>query len=225
MKARHEVKHLISLSDYYILRQRMRMIMQQDHHVSDDGRYRVRSLYFDNLDDTALYEKLDGVQKRDKYRIRYYNQDTSFIRLEKKSKIGDACIKRSAPITKEGVQLLLNGETDWMKEQEEALVRELYQEMSVRMLRPKTIVDYIRDPFVFPAGNVRVTLDHHIRTGMNYRDFLNPDNTTIPAAPDIIILEVKWDEYLPDMIRDLIRLGHGQAAAFSKYAACRAADM
>lgn len=221
MKGRHEVKHLISLSDYYTLRQRMRMVMQQDRHVNADGTYQIRSLYFDTLDDSALYEKLDGVQNRDKYRLRFYNMDTSFIHLEKKSKRNDTCIKQSALIAKESVKKILDGEIEWMKNHPEILFRELYREMIIRSLRPKTIVDYTRDPFTFPAGNVRVTLDHHIRTGLRCTDFLDPHCTTIPSASDTIILEVKWNEYLPDLIRDVVQLGEGHASAFSKYAACR----
>jgi hypothetical protein len=85
-------------------------------------------------------------------------------------------------------------------------------------------VDYERDPFVYPAGNVRVTLDHDIRTGLNSTDFLNPACITIPAAQDVIILEVKWDGFLPDLVRDAVRLDSRSATAFSKYAACRIYD-
>lgn len=92
--------------------------------------------------------------------------------------------------------------------------------MKIQGLRPKTIVDYTREPFFFPAGNVRVTLDYDIRTGLNCTDFLNTDCVTLPAS-NAIILEVKWDEFLPDIIRDLVQLDGRRTGAFSKYAACR----
>ena len=91
-------------------------------------------------------------------------------------------------------------------------------------LRPKTIVDYTREPFVFTAGNVRVTLDYNIRTGLRCTDFLNPDCVTIPAGNAPIILEVKWDEYLPDIIKDIVQLPSCRSGAFSKYATCRIYD-
>jgi hypothetical protein len=222
MRGRHEVKHYINLTDYYILRQRLRTVLYQDPNVGADGMYHIRSLYFDTPEDTALREKLDGVRDRDKYRIRYYNHDISFIHLEKKSKRGDACIKEAVQLSAEEAQAIVDGDFAWMKDSEEALIVELYQKMMKTNLRPKTIVDYQRDPFIYPAGNVRVTLDHHIRTGLRRTDFLNPDCITIPIMDDAIILEVKWDAYLPDIVRDAVQLNSRSSTAFSKYAACRA---
>jgi hypothetical protein len=91
-------------------------------------------------------------------------------------------------------------------------------------LQAKVIVDYTREPFVFSPGNTRVTLDHNIRTGMGCTDFLNPACVTIPIEDSPCILEVKWDAYLPDVIRDAIQLDGRRSAAFSKYAACRMYD-
>ncbi|MBQ0000580.1 MAG: polyphosphate polymerase domain-containing protein [Clostridiales bacterium] len=221
MKGRHEIKHYISLADYYVLRQRLRAVLKPDSHTGPNGAYQIRSLYFDTPEDTALQEKLDGVRDRDKFRIRYYNQDTSFIQLEKKSKRGDACIKISAGITETEAQRLADGDYQWLKEKKEDLFLELYEAMDRRGLRAKTIVDYERDPFVYEPGNVRITLDHHIRTGIRSTDFLNPDCVTIPAAGDVIILEVKWDAFLPDIVRDAVQLQSRSSTAFSKYAACR----
>ncbi len=223
MQGRHEIKHPISLSDYYELRTRLRAVLKQDAHVGADGQYFIRSLYFDDYDDKALREKMDGVRDRDKYRIRFYNHDTSVIHLEKKSKRVDTCFKQSAPLTKEECERLIRGDTEWMREHPEPLVRELFRAMK-EGLRPRTIVDYVRDPFTYPAGNVRVTLDHHIRSGMRCTDFLNPGAVTVPVSPDTIILEVKWDNYLPDIVRDIVQVKDTKATAFSKYAACRIFD-
>lgn len=222
MRGRHEVKHEINLTDYYVLRQRLRAILKTDSHAGADGSYQIRSLYFDTPEDQALREKLDGVKDRDKYRIRFYNQDLSFIQLEKKSKRGDLCLKESVRITKEEAQKLADGEFAWLKNREEKLLRDLYEAMQQRGLKVKTIVDYQRDPFIYEAGNVRITLDHHIRTGLLSTDFLNMDCVTVPAASDVIILEVKWDDFLPDLIRDIVQVRNRRAGAFSKYAACRA---
>ena len=223
MKFRHELKQEISYIDMLALRQRLKAVMKNDSHATN-GKYEIRSLYFDNLNDKALREKIDGVNIREKFRIRYYNGDTSLIKLEKKSKINGLCRKESVNLTVEQTKAIINGDYKWMAESEEVLIRELYLKMKQEGLRPKTIVDYIREPFVFEAGNVRITLDYDIRTWLNSTDFLNDSCITIPIANNPIILEIKWDEYLPDIIKDIIQLNAGRIGAFSKYAACRMYD-
>lgn len=220
IKYRHEIKQEIHYSDLLVLRQRLSAVLKKDPYA-EKGKYEIRSLYFDNARDKALREKTDGVNVREKFRIRYYNGDFSFIKLEKKSKINGLCLKENARLTKEETQAIIDGNVGWMKDSKESLVRELYIKMMAEGLRPKTIVDYTREPFVFEPGNVRVTLDYNIRTGMLGTDFFNMSCTTIPAGEDAIILEVKWDEFLPDIIRDIVQLKNGRAGAFSKYAACR----
>ncbi len=220
MDYRHEWKHEINQADLFVLRQRLRAVTTPDPHAVD-GKYLIRSLYFDNAADKALREKLDGVSRREKFRIRYYNEDTSLIHLEKKSKIGGLGNKQSANLTAVQAQDIVDGSLDWMADSSEELVYELYVKMRTQGLRPKTVVDYTREPFIFGPGNVRVTLDYNIRTGSCCGDFLNPNCPTIPAGEAPIILEVKWDSYLPDIIRDAVRLPGRRVTAFSKYAQCR----
>ena len=124
-------------------------------------------------------------------------------------------------LSAEETEKIIAGETDFISSSEKTLLRELGYKMKTEGLLPKTVVDYTREAFVFPAGNVRVTLDYDIRTGINQTDILNPYIPTVPAGTAPIILEVKWDEYLPDIIRDIIQLESRRSAAFSKYAACR----
>lgn len=220
MDYRHEWKHEISRTDLLALRQRLRAVASPDPHAVD-GQYKIRSLYFDNAADKALREKLDGVSRREKFRVRYYNGDTSVIRLEKKSKLGGLGNKQSAGLTAAQAQAIADGRLDWMPDSEEELIRELYVKMRCQGLRPRTIVDYIREPFVFGPGNVRVTLDYDIRAGLRCSDFLDPDCPTIPAGDAPMILEVKWDHFLPDVIRDAVQLPGRRVTAFSKYAQCR----
>lgn len=220
MTYRHEWKHEINMSDMITLRQRLRAVSQTDTHVINDA-YEIRSLYFDNLSDKALREKLDGISRREKFRIRYYNKDASLIHLEKKSKLGGLGTKDSAVLTKEQAQAVVDGDYTWMAHNNDPLIAELYYKMTTQQLRPKTIVDYTREPYIFSAGNVRVTMDYNIRTGLLCTDFLNPECVTIPAGDAPIILEVKWDAYLPDIIRDAVQLDGRRSCAFSKYAACR----
>lgn len=220
MNYRHEWKHEISYGDLLILRQRLSAVLQRDTHAVD-GKYLIRSLYFDTLSDKALREKINGVNVREKFRIRYYNHDLSVIHLEKKCKHNALCLKYSSLLTVEQVQKILDGDYEWMLEEEDPVVKEFYCKIQSDGLRPKTIVDYTREPFVYAPGNVRVTLDYDIRTGMQNTDFLNPECVTVPAGETPIILEVKWDEYLPDIVRDAVQLRGCRVGAYSKYAACR----
>ena len=219
MDFRHEWKHEINFSDMVAIRQRLRAVARPDPHAVD-GRYTVRSLYFDDFTDRALREKLDGVDRREKFRIRYYNGDASLIHLEKKSKRNGLGAKETVALTRAEAQAIVDGDLAWMPSSGRPLVQELYSKMR-RGLRPKTIVDYTREPFTYAPGNVRVTLDYNIRTGLGCTDFLNPHCITVPAGDAPIILEVKWDGFLPDVIRDAVQLQGRRVSAFSKYAQCR----
>ena len=219
MQLRHEVKHEINFSDLLVIRHRLRTVASPDPHAID-GKYLIRSLYFDDINDKALMEKVNGVSRREKFRIRYYNGDKSVIHLEKKSKFSNLGNKQSAPLTEEQAQSIVDGNTKWMIDSQYPLIRELYSKMQTTGLATKTIVDYTREPFIYPPGNVRVTLDYNIRSGMKCTDFLNTECVTVPVS-DSIILEVKWDGFLPDIIRDAVSLEDRREGAFSKYAACR----
>lgn len=221
---RNEIKHVITPEDKAAICAGMRAIAQLDPHAREKGHYRIRSLYFDNLYDKALMEKIDGVSEREKFRIRYYDGDLSLIHLEKKVKRGGLGYKISETISREEAQKIISGDTDWMAVSGRGLLIELYSKMKSQCLRPQTIVDYDRIPFVYGPGNVRVTIDENIRTGLRGTDFLNPDCITIPAAQNTIILEVKWDEFLPGIIRRAVQVKGRRSTAFSKYGVCRIYD-
>jgi len=146
------------------------------------------------------------------------------VRLTKGIEVGHIFMlgtKYSAPLTAEEAQRIVDGDLDWMLDSGRPLVQELYVKMKYQGMRPRTIVDYTREPFIFRPGNVRVTLDYNIRTGLNCTDLLDRDCVTVPAGDAPIILEVKWDDYLPDIIRDIVQTPGRRSAAFSKYAQCR----
>ena len=221
MQYRNEIKHLITSADRAAICAVMKVVAQLDPHAQGKGYYTIRSLYFDNMADKALREKLDGVNEREKFRIRYYDGDTSVIHLEKKVKRDGVGYKVSCSLTAEEAQRIIDGDILWMATDPRGLVVELYAKMKGQGLRPKTIVDYERIPFVYGAGNVRVTIDFNIRTGLRCTDFLNPDCVTIPAGGNDIVLEVKWDDYLPTIIRHAVQLKGRRQTAYSKYAQCR----
>ena len=220
---RHELKYAISYADYVAMRRRLKAVMKPDPHTSKDGKYRIRSIYFDNCDDKALKEKIDGIAKREKFRIRYYNDDFSFITLEKKMKINNLCLKYDATITEEECRKILSQDIGWMKEHKEELVRELYAKMTYQRLKPKVLVSYVREPYIYTAGNVRITFDSKIRTSLFHQEFLTKEVDDISATdtPEDMFLEVKYDAFLPSVIQDMIQVRGIRQQAFSKYGACR----
>ncbi len=220
MQYRHETKVAINAIDAMMIRQRLLAIASPDPHARD-GKYLIRSLYFDTPSDRALREKLDSVNKREKFRIRMYDNDSSFIQLEKKSKLNGLGTKHKAILSADEVRRIIDGDVDWMLDSKRPLVQELYSKWHSQGLRPKTIVQYVREPFVYAPGNVRITIDSDLRTGIYSLDFLDPDCPLVPAGESPAVMEVKWDNFLPDIVKDAVQLGARRGAAFSKYAACR----
>ena len=216
MNGRHELKYPINASDYAQLRMRLQTVAKLDEHAGDDDGYIVRSLYFDNYADKAVVDKLSGLSRREKFRLRYYNNDTSLIRLEKKSKANRLSYKENAVITAAQCAALLAGEYGCLKNPGEPLFMELYTKIRYQHLRPRSVVEYHREAYKYHAGNVRVTFDSNIRTTNWVAGFLNPQMTTIPAA-NTVILEIKYDGFLPDIIRDILQIGWRNQTEFSKY--------
>lgn len=222
MDLRHEEKFRITPADAMVIRRRLEAVARRDAHAPD-GTYRIRSLYFDDPADTALREKLDGVDRREKFRLRCYDGGEQVF-LEKKSKWDGLGNKQRTELTRAETGRLLAGDLDWMRTGDRPLVTELYGKMRTRLLAPKTLVEYRREAFVYGPGNVRVTLDDDLRTGLFSTDFLDRDCVMFPAGDGEVILEVKWDAFLPECIRMAVQLEGRRAGAFSKYAACRRFD-
>lgn len=220
---RHELKYPLSEAGYQALSRRLAAVMRRDAHADADGRYTVRSIYFDNYRDKALREKLDGVPQREKFRIRWYNDDLSFLSLEKKCKYNDLCQKLAAPLTQAELQSILSGGGTWMASHPQALVRELSRAMDAQQLRPRVLVSYVREAYTYAPGNVRVTFDSCVRSSLFHPELPGsafPD-VGVLDAPGAHILEVKYDAFLPDVIACLLQSGDLRQQAFSKYAACR----
>lgn len=223
MSFRHEVKHEITYADFLCLRSRLSHVMETDSHA-ENGSYFVRSMYFDDIYDTALKQKINGVNRRQKFRLRYYDNNTGYIVLESKSKINNLCLKRQARIDMDIAKDIISGSLKGIEKSTDPVLNEFVGAITMKNLRPKTIVDYRREPYVYYPGNVRVTLDYNIRTGLNSREFFDSKCITVPVKGNPIILEVKWDEYLPNIIRDIVLLQGINSGAFSKYAASRIYD-
>ena len=221
---RHEFKHQISPGEDLVLSQRLRKLFPHDKYAGPGGSYRITSLYFDTPYDSAYREKLDGVDNREKFRLRYYGTDTSFIRLEKKFKRKGLCGKRSASLIQDQAEKILRGDYEFLLKSADPLLIELYSKIRGKGLRPKTIVCYDREAFVYAPGNVRITLDRNLYTGLGSIDFLNTEIKGIKAMDSSRVLEVKYDEFLPELVRMAVQVPGRQAGACSKYALCRRFD-
>lgn len=222
VKPRHEIKVFINYSDYISIRNRIKTFAKLDRNASENGIYHIRSLYFDNFNDKALMEKINGYNNREKFRIRFYNHNHSFIRLEKKSKSNGLCYKSSAPLTKEQCEKILNGDIEFLKDSNKDVLKEFYCKLRYQCLKPKTIVDYTREAYIYDAGNVRITIDSNTKSGLYSTNIFDSKLPTLGLVNyNPIILEIKYDNFLPDIIRDLIQTNTRNQTAVSKYAACR----
>ena len=219
---RHERKHWINNGDMALLREKLRRVMAYDSHTDENGEYFIRSLYFDDAYDRAYYDKLDGVKDRDKYRIRIYNMSDSVIFLERKRKVGELIQKSACRIDRKLADALIEGDSSHLLEYDEPLLTDMYVEMRTKLLRPRVLVDYVREAFVFPAEHARITFDKQLATCPGSTDLFNPDLLTLSPLDDKKqILEVKFDTYLPAHIAGLLADTPTENCAISKYVLCR----
>ena len=224
LKLRHELKYEINVHDDLLVSHRLRKLFQHDTHADSHGIYRVSSLYFDTPFDKALRQKIDGVNAREKFRLRYYGSDPSFLRLEKKFKRNGLCGKHSAPLTQAQARRLLAGDVGFLLQSGHPLLIELYSKLRGQLLAPKTVVTYDREAFLYAPGNVRVTIDRNLRTVFGSADFLSPALHHAGVSDSRAILEIKYDAFLPELVRMAVQLPNRRAAAYSKYAVCRRYD-
>lgn len=222
MKYRHEYKYVCNSMQSTVLKTRASGIMKRDIHAGANGYYRIRSLYFDDMEDTCYYENESGVGERDKYRIRIYNGDISRISLEKKSKNRGMTLKTACRINEEICRKLMKGEKNIIDSNMTYVQKKLLLEMQLKNMSPKVIVEYVRYPFVNQNGNVRVTFDEAISSSNDIGCFLEKEIILRPILEKGQgILEVKWDEFLPDYIKKIMELDSLRWNSFSKYYLCR----
>ena len=219
---RHELKYHITPAEMTVLRNVLTPLMQLDPNGNENNEYHIRSLYFDTINDDALEEKIAGVGNRKKYRMRIYNFSDKVIKLECKSKYGDLISKQSVSIPRELADQLIAGDPDGLQRMRHPLLHDVYREMRTRLLRPVVIVDYVREAYIHPAQDVRITFDKLLRTGLYSSDMFNAKLPTVPVFDDPVeILEVKYNEFLPVYIQSVLSGVTAQRSAVSKYTWCR----
>lgn len=228
-KFRNELKYVCTEAQLQMIEHRIRQYCQKDPHAGSEGIYNIRSIYFDDIDNSCFYENEDGVNSREKFRIRIYNADTEYITLECKQKRNGKNHKDSCSLTREQCEAVLNGSFCWdmvngyePERGQAELLRKFFLKYSTRYMRGKVIVSYERTPYVYQAGNVRITFDRNIAGSSDVQEFLQPVVNSRPVMPvGAHVLEVKYDEFLPDFLNNAMQLGTLRRATYSKYYICR----
>lgn len=217
---RHELKYRISCAEKAALELRLAALLQPDAHAKPGG-YWIRSLYFDDVWNSAYAEKEAGIFQRRKYRIRIYDGSDAVIRLERKKKVGSFICKEAAALTRAEVGRILRGDYGFLLVSEQALCREFYVECTSALLRPRVFVDYEREAWVLDAGTVRITFDQNIRAAVGGWDLFDPALPALPVLePGTLVMEVKFTEFLPQFLRELLPPKAQEWTAVSKYVLC-----
>lgn len=220
LKYRNEMKFICHLSTLTILSHRLKQIMTPDTNAASDGRYLVTSLYFDDPNDICCFDNDSGISQRSKYRIRMYNRNPNILRFEQKIKRNYRCAKLSCALSFGQYEQLYKGEdmSDILYGSYAPQLRAFALLVQGRCFSPKAVVEYEREAYVDPRGNVRITLDTQCSVSYAVDRFLTGDMPFYPIQDENLhILEVKYDEFLPDHIRQVLQMNTLSQASFSKY--------
>lgn len=218
---RHEIKLLMSYADYLLLSRRLSAVLEQDKY-SVNGDYFIRSLYLDDIYHSSYYDKLAGIQDRKKYRIRCYNNSDASIKLECKEKHGARICKTSVQIDRNTYDDILSGDYSSLEKREEPLCKEVLSIAKSRKLKPSIIVDYDREAYVYPISSVRLTFDKNLQAGISSYDMFSENLITTPIFPNqSVIFEVKYNDFIPTYISNMISQSFGSKLALSKFVMCR----
>jgi len=220
---RHEKKYTLSWNEFQIINGKVKHVLKRDGNCPPKG-YEVKSLYFDNPYDFALGQKVEGTDLRHKYRIRVYNNDFSYLKLEKKSKNNVMTNKESVYITKEEALNIVEGDYNFLLEGDKEFNNAFFYKLKHERYKPKVIVKYNRIAYIYPVSNLRITFDFMIKKSNRVEKFFNMDNGYMKVYdPNEVIMEIKFDHVLPSFIRSLIQSPNVMSTASSKYVASRCA--
>ena len=219
---RHELKYNIDYFQYQVLRRKLALVLQPDQYAGPDGRYHIRSLYFDDCKNTAFSEKMSGVSQRKKYRIRIYNYSDEYIKFERKTKRDHYVFKESVRLSRKDADRIIEGDISFLADSKNYLLKTFYLESRHSLLRPVVLVDYEREAYVHPVGNVRITFDIELHTGIGPVSFFDNKTFTMGVNEEQgVILEVKFDDVLPLHIRGLFPNTIRPRSAIGKFAICK----
>lgn len=220
-KYRHEYKYICTEKQLTLIQNRINNFLKIDPHVKKGDIYNIRSLYFDDYKNTCYYENENGIDPREKFRIRIYNNDDSRISLELKKKNKGKTLKKSEIISRNIVEDFINNKIEYKKDYG-SLLKKLYLLNKQKLMKPVIIVDYERTPYIYKNGNVRITFDRNICSSKDFNNFFEKEIAKRPInSVGNHVLEVKFDEFLPDPIYRNLQLNNLQQTTYSKYYLCR----
>ncbi len=220
---RHELKFFINTGEYYLLKSKLKQFLIKDTNTKQEAGYFIRSLYFDDMYNSAMEDKISGVPRRHKYRIRIYDGSDKVIKLERKDKYDEYISKKVERLTKEEYEKIIANDYEFALKSGKQLLLELYCSRKTRLLKPVVIVDYIREAYTMNAGNVRITFDKNLSGNLHNLDIFNPNVVMKKILPqNIMIMEIKYDDYLPAIVKNLIQTSSFHKSAISKYVLSRA---
>lgn len=218
MQYRHELKHLINYQDYALMRLKLKNLLRLDANAGTDGLYSVRSLYFDDYYNHAYHDKYAGVLNRSKYRIRLYNLSERIIHLERKVKNGQYNYKQVTPLSVEEVYCILRGDYGFLLRSADNLQRIFYHECVSKLMRPRVVIEYEREAYTMDAGEVRIVFDRNVRAGQDGFDIFDSGMPMVEVlSPGMLILEVKFTELLPAIVKEVLPSKASEYTAVSKY--------
>lgn len=222
---RHEQKYYINYATYHILRNRLKVILRPDENAGKDGTYHIRSLYYDDLYESSLTTKIAGLDERAKYRVRIYNYSNKVIRLERKAKKGAYILKHSCGLSLPEYEALRRNDVSFLLSKAKPPCGAVYAAIKNDGLRPVKVVDYRREAYIHPIEDVRITFDMDLRMGTDFNIF-DPHIFTVPMLEKgQMILEIKFNKFMPGFIRDIFMDVESTPSAISKYAICRKFDV
>ena len=214
---RHELKYETDTDKARLIRQNIAPALTADSHTDPDGSYLVKSLYFETPYNDDYHDKELGVQFRQKMRLRSYG-DSDIYKLEIKSKNGDVATKYSVSLSLEQARMVADGHYSCVLDIGSANAIYIYHQLVTKAYRPLMVVTYKRYPFVNPAGNFRLTFDEDIRYSVSPQAIFE-DMPLTGLAADKTIIEIKYDDFVPQWITDFMLKSGINAGESSKYAA------
>lgn len=220
---RHELKYHVTYQEALLLQSRISKVMEVDPY-SENGGYRVSSLYFDSCLNTSFYEKVEGFENRTKYRIRQYDVQSNHVKFEIKAKRNDIIEKRTASIKRKDLTSLMQGEYDCLLAYNNDVLSTIYRRFKRDYFRPVVIVQYYRQAYLMDFNHIRVTFDSHLKKGSDVLDFDHREPFMTPVLEkNHVVLEIKYNHFLPKWLAELFEIARYTRCASSKYCLSRMA--
>ena len=211
---RHEYKYRISYEDMLTLRGKLNKVLNIDR--NEDG-YLIRSLYFDSIEDDDYYDKLGGEINRKKIRLRIYEPNPKYVKLEIKAKYDVHQLKRSLVIDKNTASELMKENYDILLNYDDDTAREAYTILRKGLYKPKVIIEYKRIAYT-TGTTTRITFDFDLKSSSNIESFFDEEiNYNDLSNKTEVVLEVKFDRFLEPYLSNILSSYGTRFESVSKY--------